>query len=198
MKNEKPGGHGERSVAVGVHRHGGVGRRGEDRARAAVPVAGRSIREWRGRRQGLGLRRRRLLLSGKDLAALQEEMQGYLDQGYSSRQDQDWRRAAGGGSEADRGGAALLDRPGQLAVDANGRFDLAQAIEYGRALEPYGLLWYEEAGDPLDYALQAELSKTMQARWPPARICSRCWMPAISSDTAGCVPTATSCSSIAR
>jgi L-alanine-DL-glutamate epimerase-like enolase superfamily enzyme len=55
-----------------------------------------------------------------------------------------------------------LDNPRQLAVDANGRFDLAQAIEYGRVLEPYGLLWYEEAGDPLDYALQAELSKRYQ------------------------------------
>jgi L-alanine-DL-glutamate epimerase-like enolase superfamily enzyme len=26
-------------------------------------------------------------------------------------------------------------------------------------MKPYGLFWYEEAGDPLDYALQAELSK---------------------------------------
>ena len=31
MANEKPGGHGERSVAVGVDRHGGVGRGGKDR-----------------------------------------------------------------------------------------------------------------------------------------------------------------------
>ena len=46
-----------------------------------------------------------------------------------------------------------------LAVDANGRFDPATAIAYGEALKPYGLFWYEEAGDPLDYALQAELSK---------------------------------------
>src|SRR5262249_24003775 len=32
-------------------------------------------------------------------------------------------------------------------------------IEYAQALEPYGLLWYEEPGDPLDYALQAELAR---------------------------------------
>jgi L-alanine-DL-glutamate epimerase-like enolase superfamily enzyme len=43
-------------------------------------------------------------------------------------------------------------------VDANGRFDLKTAVEYARALQPYGLFWYEEAGDPLDYALQAELA----------------------------------------
>ena len=47
----------------------------------------------------------------------------------------------------------------QLAVDANGRFDLATAIAYAKALRPYNLFWYEEAGDPLDYALQAELAE---------------------------------------
>jgi len=45
-----------------------------------------------------------------------------------------------------------------LAVDANGRFDLDTALAYAEALKPYGLFWYEEAGDPLDYALQAELA----------------------------------------
>jgi L-alanine-DL-glutamate epimerase-like enolase superfamily enzyme len=45
-----------------------------------------------------------------------------------------------------------------LAVDANGRFDPGTAIAYAEALRPYGLFWYEEAGDPLDYALQAELA----------------------------------------
>jgi L-alanine-DL-glutamate epimerase-like enolase superfamily enzyme len=49
-----------------------------------------------------------------------------------------------------------------LAVDANGRFDLKTAVEYAKALEPYGLFWYEEAGDPLDYALQAELAQHYQ------------------------------------
>ena len=46
----------------------------------------------------------------------------------------------------------------KLAVDANGRFDLETAIRYAEALAPYDLFWYEEAGDPLDYALQAELA----------------------------------------
>jgi L-alanine-DL-glutamate epimerase-like enolase superfamily enzyme len=46
-----------------------------------------------------------------------------------------------------------------LAVDANGRFDLETAIAYAEAMAPYDLFWYEEAGDPLDYALQAELAK---------------------------------------
>jgi L-alanine-DL-glutamate epimerase-like enolase superfamily enzyme len=68
-----------------------------------------------------------------------------------------------------------LLQPGQrLAVDANGRFDLKTAVEYAKALSQYDLFWYEEAGDPLDYALQAELARTTTSRWPPARTCSRC------------------------
>jgi D(-)-tartrate dehydratase len=47
----------------------------------------------------------------------------------------------------------------QLAVDANGRFDQGTAIAYAKALSQYNLFWYEEAGDPLDYELQAELAK---------------------------------------
>jgi L-alanine-DL-glutamate epimerase-like enolase superfamily enzyme len=47
----------------------------------------------------------------------------------------------------------------RLAVDANGRFDLDEAITYANALAPYNLRWYEEAGDPLDYDLQAKLGE---------------------------------------
>jgi L-alanine-DL-glutamate epimerase-like enolase superfamily enzyme len=54
-------------------------------------------------------------------------------------------------------------KPGQrLAVDANGRFDLKTALEYGKALSQYNLFWFEEAGDPLDFELQAELGKHYQ------------------------------------
>src|SRR5260221_12521993 len=49
-----------------------------------------------------------------------------------------------------------------LAVDANGRFALNSGVAYAEALAPYGLFWYEEAGDPLDYALQAELCRRYQ------------------------------------
>src|SRR3546814_14422535 len=57
---------------------------------------------------------------------------------------------------------AVLEVVGEgkyLAVDANGRFDLETAIRYAEAMAPYKLFWYEEAGDPLDYALQAELAR---------------------------------------
>jgi L-alanine-DL-glutamate epimerase-like enolase superfamily enzyme len=95
---------------------------------------------------------------GKDHGKLQDEMRSYLDRGYSvvkmkigaAPLDEDLRRIE-----------AVLEVVGdgrRLAVDANGRFDLDTAIAYAKALKPYGLFWYEEAGDPLDYALQAELA----------------------------------------
>lgn len=89
---------------------------------------------------------------------MQEEMRGYLDQGYTVV-----KMKIGGGplSEDLKRIEAVLDVVGsgpRLAVDANGRFDLATAVDYAKALAPYGLRWYEEAGDPLDFMLQAELA----------------------------------------
>ena len=46
-----------------------------------------------------------------------------------------------------------------LAVDANGRFTLDEARAYADALAPYGLRWYEEPLDPLDYAAHATLAE---------------------------------------
>jgi L-alanine-DL-glutamate epimerase-like enolase superfamily enzyme len=162
MKNEKPGGHGERSVAVGVI----------DMAvwDAVAKIARVPLYRLLADRFGSGEPDEKVWVyaaggyyyPGKDIAVLQAEIQSYLDLGYSSV-----KIKIGGvplSEDLKRIDAVLtlLDSPRQLAVDANGRFDLAQAIEYGRALEPYGLLWYEEAGDPLDYALQAALSKIYQ------------------------------------
>ncbi|CAN5453183.1 hypothetical protein BH24DEI1_BH24DEI1_08120 [soil metagenome] len=89
-------------------------------------------------------------------------MQSYLDMGYSVVK----MKIGGASLEEDlRRIEVVLELVGSgenLAVDANGRFDLDTAVAYARALEPYGLRWYEEAGDPLDYALQAELSEHYQ------------------------------------
>jgi len=94
----------------------------------------------------------------KDLSALQKEMQGYLDLGYSvvkmkiggAPLPEDLRRI----EEV----LKILKSSDQLAVDANGRFDLRKAIAYAKALAPYHLRWYEEPGDPLDFELQAKLA----------------------------------------
>jgi D(-)-tartrate dehydratase len=158
MRNEKPGGHGERSVAVGVL----------DMAvwDATAKIAGLPLyRLLADRFQGGRFEDRVFVYAAggyyypdKDLSALQNEMQSYLKLGYSVV-----KMKIGGaslGEDLRRIDAVLqiLESPDRLAVDANGRFNLAEAVAYAEALAPYGLRWYEEPGDPLDYELQAALA----------------------------------------
>ena len=159
MKNEKPGGHGERSVAVGTI----------DMAvwDAVAKIEGKPLFRVLGERFGTSAADPRVFVYAaggyydhdKGIAGLREEMLGYLARGYTVV-----KMKIGGAPLAEdqkRIEAVLAElAPGQrLAADANGRFDLATAIAYARALEPYNLFWFEEAGDPLDYALQAELAQ---------------------------------------
>jgi L-alanine-DL-glutamate epimerase-like enolase superfamily enzyme len=157
MNNEKPGGHGERSVAIGTI----------DMAiwDAVAKIEGVPLYQMLADRYGNGQPNRKVFVyaaggyywPGQGLEGLTREMQSYLDRGYSVV-----KKKIGGASLAEdckRIEAVLkLLGPGQrLAVDANGRFDLKTAIAYGKELAQYNLFWYEEAGDPLDYELQAEL-----------------------------------------
>jgi L-alanine-DL-glutamate epimerase-like enolase superfamily enzyme len=97
---------------------------------------------------------------GKTLGDLQDEMRGFLDAGYEVV-----KMKIGGADLAEdlRRIEAVLEVLGgdgsRLAVDVNGRFDLDTALAYGRAIDPYGLFWYEEVGDPLDYHLNATLAE---------------------------------------
>jgi D(-)-tartrate dehydratase len=164
MRNEKPGGHGERSVAVGVL----------DMAvwDAVAKIAGLPLfRLLADRFRGGRFDAKVFVYAAggyyypdKNLLALQNEMRGYLDLGYSVV-----KMKIGGASLAEdlrriEAVLKILKTPDQLAVDANGRFDLETAIAYAQALAPSGLRWYEEAGDPLDYELQAKLAE----RYPGA------------------------------
>ena len=160
MRNEKPGGHGERSGAV-----------------AALEIA-----TWDLAAKLAGVPLYRLLADRYNGGAfdthvpvyaaggyyypdggiprLLEEMRGYLGMGYTHL-----KMKIGGASidedmERIEAVLPLVDGDGsRLAVDANGRFDLPTAVEYGERMAPYDLRWYEEAGDPLDYGLQAELGR---------------------------------------
>ncbi|MDO4901660.1 mandelate racemase/muconate lactonizing enzyme family protein [Actinomyces sp.] len=161
MRNEKPGGHGERSVAVGV----------ADMALhdLAAKLAGVPLYRWISDHYGDGNPDADVFVyaaggyyaPGKTLADLRDEMRRFLDAGYrvvkmkigGAPLDEDLRRI-----EAVIDG--VLDGDGsRLAVDVNGRFDLDSALAYARALEPLGLFWYEEVGDPLDYALNAVVAE---------------------------------------
>jgi D(-)-tartrate dehydratase len=156
MRNEKPGGHGERSVAVGTI----------DMAvwDAVAKIAGVPLFRLLAARHGLEPDPRVFVYAaggyyypGKDLDALRREMRSYVDRGYTVV-----KMKIGSGLDLDRERIeAVLSELGdeaQLAVDANGRLDLDTAIDYARMLRDYPLFWYEEAGDPLDYALQAALA----------------------------------------
>jgi L-alanine-DL-glutamate epimerase-like enolase superfamily enzyme len=156
MRNEKPGGHGERSVAVGAI----------DMAvwDAVAKIAGKPLFRLLAERYGTEADPRVFVYAaggyyypGKNLEALRAEMRGYLDLGYTVVK----MKIGGADLAQDRSRIeAVLTEIGsqaQLAVDANGRFDLETAIAYAKMLREYPLFWYEEAGDPLDFALQAML-----------------------------------------
>jgi D(-)-tartrate dehydratase len=162
MTGEKPGGHGERSVAVGTL----------DMAvwDAVAKIAEQPLYRLLAERYRRGVADERVFVyaaggyyqPGKGLAALQDEMRGYLDIGYTVV-----KMKIGGDTLAEdlrriEAVIAVVGSGSNLAVDANGRFDRATAISYAEALAPYGLFWYEEAGDPLDYALQADLANHYQ------------------------------------
>jgi D(-)-tartrate dehydratase len=158
MQNEKPGGHGERSVAVGTI----------DMAiwDAVAKIAGVPLWRLLADRYRGGVADEKVWVyaaggyyyPGKDDEKLKDEMRSYLDRGYEVVKmkigavplNEDIRRI--------ESVLSVVGSGARLAVDANGRFDLQTAIAYAEALSPYGLFWYEEAGDPLDYALQAELA----------------------------------------
>jgi D(-)-tartrate dehydratase len=158
MADEKPGGHGDRSVAVGVL----------DMAvwDLVAKVAGEPLHRLVARRYGDGDPDERVWTYAAggyyredgDLGALAEEMRGYLERGYCHV-----KLKIGGAPLAEDlrriDAVAEVVEPARIAVDANGRFDLATALAYAEALAPYGLRWYEEAGDPLDYRLQATLAE---------------------------------------
>jgi L-alanine-DL-glutamate epimerase-like enolase superfamily enzyme len=158
MANEKPGGHGERSVAVGTI----------DMAvwDAVAKIANQPLFRLLAERHGRTADPKVFVYAaggyyypGKDLSALRAEMRGYLDRGYNVVK----MKIGGAPIDEDRARIeavlAEIGSAAQLAVDANGRFDLETAIAYAKMLRDYPLFWYEEAGDPLDYQLQAALAE---------------------------------------
>ena len=156
MQNEKPGGHGERSVAVGTL----------DMALwdARAKLEGKPLFRLLADMYG-GVADPRVFVyaaggyyyPGKNLEALRTEMRSYLDRGYTVV------KMKIGGASIDEDRTRIEDvlaeiGDAKLAVDANGRFDLETAIAYAKMLRDYPLFWYEEPGDPLDYQLQAALA----------------------------------------
>jgi len=162
MANEKPGGHGERSVAVGTI----------DMAvwDCVAKIEGQPLFRLLAEMEGRAPNPKVFVYAaggyyypGKDASALRAEMRGYLDRGYTLVK----MKIGGAALDEDRARIesvlAEIGAEAQLAVDANGRFNLERAIAYAKMLRDYPLFWFEEIGDPLDYALQAAMSEFYDA-----------------------------------
>jgi L-alanine-DL-glutamate epimerase-like enolase superfamily enzyme len=158
MRNEKSGGHSERSIGIGTievaiwdavakiadkplhallaERHNG----GKVPAKCFVYVGG----GW--------------YAPGKGIPELCDEMKRHLDAGYTMV-----KMKVGGAPLADdikriEAVKAILPKGAELAVDANSKFDLKEGLAYAKAMAPFALRWFEEPCDPLDFATLAEIS----------------------------------------
>ncbi|MDQ7065087.1 MAG: enolase C-terminal domain-like protein [candidate division KSB1 bacterium] len=162
MQNEKPGGHGERSVAVGTL----------DMALwdLVAKIENKPLYRLLAERYNNGRCDTDVYVyaaggyyyPNKDLAALQDEFRRYLDMGFTHCK----MKIGGAPLQEDlrRIEAALKVLPGgnALMVDANGRFDIPTAIAYLEALQSFGLRWYEEPVNPLDYLALAAVAAASQ------------------------------------
>ena len=94
---------------------------------------------------------------GETHKTVQDEMRRHMDAGYTML-----KMKVGGLPLADdmkrvEAVKSILPSGVQLAVDANCKFGRDEAIAYARALAPFGLRWFEEPCDPLDYRTLAEV-----------------------------------------
>ncbi len=158
LYGEKPGGHGDRSVAIGA-----VDVALWDLAAKLYDVP---LAQLLANRFGDGQVAPRTWVyaaggyytQNDAVAALEQELSGYLSQGFT-----DVKIKIGGAPLAvdrDRiaAAAAVAGGGAHLAVDANGRFALDEALAYGEALTPHAVRWYEEPCDPLDFHTLAQLA----------------------------------------
>jgi L-alanine-DL-glutamate epimerase-like enolase superfamily enzyme len=158
MQREKPGGHTERSIAIGTIEVACWD--------AVAKIEGKPLHRVLAERfsGGVVLDRVQCYVGGgwyhpgKRLEHLQEEIRRRLDEGYTTM-----KIKVGGAPIPDdvkRVEAALeiVGEGKRLAVDANGAFDRTRALAYAEALAPFALRWFEEPTDPLDFATLAEVA----------------------------------------
>lgn len=158
MQDEKPGGHGDRAGAVAAIELAAwdlnAKLTGEPAAVHVARVLGRSIGS-----DGLPVYAAGGYYYPNDsLARLRDELKRYRDHGFDT-----FKIKIGGARLADdmRRIETAIDVAGEasrVAVDANGRFDASKALDYAEALRAYGLRWYEEPVDPLDFQSLARVA----------------------------------------
>ena len=164
LRNEKPGGHGDRAAAAGaielavwdlnaklldepahvtIARH--YGRQGKADGVNVYAAGGYYYPE-------------------ESTQRLVDEFNAYRELGFDA-----FKMKIGGAIlERDiariEAAMAVAGEGQRLAVDANGRFDLKTALAYAEAITPYDLRWFEEIGDPLDFDLNRQVAQAYVGR----------------------------------
>jgi L-alanine-DL-glutamate epimerase-like enolase superfamily enzyme len=158
MRNEKSGGHSERSVGIGTIEVAVWD--------AVAKIAGKPLHRLLSERYNDGKYANRVFCyvgggwyaPGQTFKDVQDEMRRHLDAGYTMLKmkvgglplPDDMRRV-----EAVR---SILPANAELAVDANCKFTREEALAYAKALGAFKLRWFEEPCDPHDFALLAEIA----------------------------------------
>ncbi len=163
MRNEKSGGHSERSIAIGTIEVAVWD--------AVAKIAGKPLHAVLAERYNGGKLADKVFCyvgggwyaPGKTTGNLLDEMRRHLDAGYTMLK----MKVGGMALKDDLGRVeavkAILPPGGTLAVDANSKFFRDDALAYARGLRPFDLRWFEEPCDPLDYALLAEIARHYDA-----------------------------------
>ena len=163
MKNEKQGGHGERCVAVGtldmaiwdasakianlplhlfirLHLHSSSNR-DSDAAHIHVYAAGG------------------YLYPSDDISRLRDEILRMQDQGYTRFKIKIGAMPLAQDLKRIDAVLRLLRNPNYLAVDAMNAYGAEESLQAASALGPYGLWWFEDVCDPLDFETLAAVAK---------------------------------------
>jgi D(-)-tartrate dehydratase len=159
MRREKSGGHSERSIPIGTIEVAVWD--------AVAKIADAPLHRVLAQRFNGGATADKVFCyvgggwywPGQTVADLQDEMRRHLDAGYTMV-----KMKVGGlplAEDVRRLEAVIkvVGNVGVLAVDANSKFTREEALAYAKALAPFGLRWFEEPCDPLDFALLAEVAQ---------------------------------------
>jgi L-alanine-DL-glutamate epimerase-like enolase superfamily enzyme len=159
MAGEKPGGHGERCIAVGALEMAIWDACAKARG---LPLCTLLAREFT---NGEPLQPLPAYAGGgyyfpdNDLGRLRAEAQYFRSLGFTSAKIK--IGAADVAADCKRIEAVLdvLRHGGDLAVDAMNSYSADRALEAARTIEPYGLRWFEDICDPLDYEIHATVAR---------------------------------------
>jgi L-alanine-DL-glutamate epimerase-like enolase superfamily enzyme len=162
MRNEKSGGHSERSVGIGTIEVAVWD--------AVAKIAEKPLHRLLAERYSGGKVPDKVFCyvgggwytPGETHKTVQDEMRRHLDAGYTML-----KMKVGGLPLADdmrrvEAVKSILPNDAELAVDANCKFTRDDALAYAKALRAFNLRWFEEPCDPLDFALLAEIASVYE------------------------------------